>query len=53
VMSVFEYEAIHEKPDRFIVAPGHVTETVERVVEHHETYDVVEKRQEFRSEERR
>jgi hypothetical protein len=51
VMSVLEYETIHEKPHRFIVAHGHVTEPVERVVEHHETYDVVEKRQEFRSDE--
>jgi hypothetical protein len=43
VMSVREYQAVHEKPHRFIIAPGHLTEPIERVVEHHGTYDVVEK----------
>lgn len=51
VMSVLEYQAVHEKPHRFIVAHGHLTEPIERVVEHHVTYDVVEKLPEFRSDE--
>jgi hypothetical protein len=46
---VEEYEAVHRRPHRFIVVPGHENETVERVVEMHPTYSVVEKRPEFQA----
>jgi hypothetical protein len=44
-MSCREYEAIRSVGDRFIVAPGdeHVWPDVERVVERHQKYWVVEK----------
>ncbi|MBA2356981.1 MAG: hypothetical protein H0V84_00965, partial [Actinobacteria bacterium] len=32
--------------DRFLVAPGHVFPDIERVVETHETYEVVDKNDE-------
>jgi hypothetical protein len=48
VMSVAEYEAAHEAPHRFVVAPGHETPPVERVVERRAEYDVVEKRPAYR-----
>ena len=35
--------AAHDAANRFMVRPGHVFEDVERVVRHHETYEVVEK----------
>jgi hypothetical protein len=37
------YEAVREKPDRFLVAPGHENPEIERVVEEHDRYYVVEK----------
>jgi hypothetical protein len=44
LLTVAEYEAIHRLPHRFVVVPGHETEAVERVVERHPGYLVVEKR---------
>ena len=39
-----EYEAVRAGGERrFLVVPGHEAETVERVVERHDTYFVVEK----------
>jgi predicted NBD/HSP70 family sugar kinase len=38
-----EYEAVRREGDRFFVAPGHELPEVERVVERHERYFVVEK----------
>lgn len=37
------YEAVRAGPDRFFVTPGHVSLDVERVVEKHPVYWVVEK----------
>jgi hypothetical protein len=38
-----EYEAVRAEGDRFVVRPGHEVESVERILERHETYFVVEK----------
>lgn len=38
-----EYRAVRAAPDRFVVAPGHTVPELERVVERHDGYDVVEK----------
>ena len=38
-----EYEAIRQVPTRFPVKPGHVVPEIERVVEEHDGYSVVEK----------
>lgn len=38
-----EYEAVRAEGDRFVVRPGHEVESVERVLERHKTYLVVEK----------
>jgi hypothetical protein len=35
---------VHARPHRFVVAPGHVEDAVERVIEHRPGYDIVEKR---------
>jgi len=44
-MSPAEYEAVRADPRRFVVLPGHEAgPDVERVVERHEEYLVVEKR---------
>lgn len=37
------YERVRDNPRWFIVLPGHVDETVERIVEKHSSYLVVEK----------
>jgi hypothetical protein len=44
-LTVAEYEAVRADPTHFLVAPSeeHVLPEVERVVERHETYWVVEK----------
>lgn len=42
-LPVAEYRAAHRRPHRFIVTPGHVTPRIERVVERHPSYTVVEK----------
>jgi hypothetical protein len=44
-MSVPEYDELRRDPRRFAVVPGHEDEAVERVVERHDAYDVVEKDQ--------
>ena len=38
-----EYERLRSHPYRFAVLPGHVNDGVERVVERHENYVIVEK----------
>lgn len=43
-LSVAAYADAHRRPHRFIVVPGHVTPELERVVERHPRYTVVEKR---------
>jgi hypothetical protein len=42
-LTLGEYEELRSSPNRFAVLPGHVLETVERVVAAHEGYVVVEK----------
>ena len=42
-MSVEAYEAVRASPRRFLVLEGHETPEVERVVERHPAYVVVEK----------
>ena len=42
-MTLGEYEELRSHPDRFAVLPGHVLEGVERVVDTHDDYVVVEK----------
>jgi hypothetical protein len=45
-MTLAEYEAIRAEPTRFAVIPGHGRPEIERVVERHADYLVVEKREE-------
>jgi hypothetical protein len=45
-MTLAEYEAIRAEPTRFFVVPGHERPEIERVVERHGAYLVVEKREE-------
>lgn len=42
-MTCGEYEHVRANPIRFSVAPGHAMADVERVMEHHEGYLVIEK----------
>ena len=42
-LSKTQYEQVRAVGDRFLVVPGHESPTIERIVEHHETYLVVEK----------
>ncbi|MDQ3894230.1 MAG: hypothetical protein M3292_06140 [Actinomycetota bacterium] len=49
LLSLREYEATHREPHRFVVVPGHETPPVERVIEKHPTYLIVEKRPEFQA----
>lgn len=44
-MSIEEYEAIHKRKDRFVVAEDHATPLVENVVKRSDNYDTVEKPQ--------
>ena len=43
LLTVRAYRDAHRLPHRFVVAHGHVNERIERVVERHDGYDVVEK----------
>jgi hypothetical protein len=45
-LTLAEYEAIRAEPTRFAVVPGHERLEIERVVERHAAYLVVEKREE-------
>lgn len=38
-----EYRDVRSNPDRFVIRPGHETAEVDRVVEQHDSYVVVEK----------
>jgi hypothetical protein len=42
-LTASEYEAAHSSPTRFPILPGHELPDVERVVEQHDGYIVVEK----------
>jgi hypothetical protein len=41
--TVAEYEAVRAEPTRFLLAPGHSDERVERVIRRRPGYEVVEK----------
>ena len=43
-----EYEAVRADSARFVVAPGHVFPSAERVVEEHEGYQIVQKDEDVR-----
>jgi hypothetical protein len=43
MVTLSEYEAVREHPARFVVKPGHEQLDVERVVDRHGAYSVVEK----------
>ncbi len=42
-IGISAYEQVRDDPHRYIVAPGHVLQEFEAVVEHADGYDVVEK----------
>jgi hypothetical protein len=42
-LSVEEYERVRAQPARFAVAPGHELPEIERIVERHSRYVVIEK----------
>ena len=42
-LAIEEYEAARSHPRRFVIRPGHESLAVERVVERHDRYWVVEK----------
>ena len=41
-----EYELVRSQPTWFLVAPGHESPEIERVVEHHAQFEIVEMRDE-------
>lgn len=47
-LTIGEYASVREHPMRFAVLPGHVRPEIERAVEEHERYVVVEKHDRFR-----
>ena len=42
-MTLQEYEHVREQDDRFALLPGHQTDELERVVERHDGYVIVDK----------
>jgi hypothetical protein len=42
-ISIAEYEAAHERRDRFVIYPGHETDMVEKVITRKPGYYIVEK----------
>jgi diaminopimelate decarboxylase len=44
LLSSGEFERAHKEDDRFVLAPGHQTEELERVVERTDRYWIVDKR---------
>src|SRR5919108_3174904 len=42
-LTIEKYDAVHDEADRFIVVPGHELPDVERIVERHDDYLVVDK----------
>jgi hypothetical protein len=45
-LAISEYEAVRSGFERFLIVPGHQIEEIEDVVEHHDGYLVVAKRDE-------
>jgi hypothetical protein len=46
-MTLEEYDRVRAEDDRFALVPGHQTAALERIVEQHERFLIVDKRQEF------
>ncbi len=44
-LSVTEYEQAHDHPARFVVVPGHAMPEVEDVIDRHERFERVQKRE--------
>jgi len=42
-LSLEDYEAVRAQSDRFLVSPGHVFPDIERMVERHEHFEIVDK----------
>jgi hypothetical protein len=42
-LSIEDFDAVRRDPDRFVVHPGHVASTLERLADVRETYVVVER----------
>jgi len=42
-MRAADYIAAHDQPNRFVVIPGHEIPEIEKVVEEHDGYSVIEK----------
>lgn len=42
-LSITQYEAFHERRDRFIVHEGHIASTVEKLTDQRDGYAIVEK----------
>jgi hypothetical protein len=49
LLTIREYERSHTKPHRFVISPGHAQPAVERVVERHPCFEVVEKLPEYQA----
>ena len=47
-LTIAEYENAQNDDDLFLIAPGHETSELERVVERHESYVVVKKKRGFK-----
>ena len=47
VMTIEAYAAVHGQRDRFVLVPGHETPELEDVVEVHERYVIVDKREPY------
>ena len=43
-MTMAEYQRVRDQRDRFALVPGHETDEIEVVVEAHERYVIVDKR---------
>ena len=42
-LSIEQYEQLHKRRDRFVIAPGHAMEAVEKIIKHEPGFDLVEK----------
>jgi hypothetical protein len=49
LLTIGEYQRAHSRPHRFVVTHGHANPRLERVVERHGGYDVVEKLPQYRN----
>jgi hypothetical protein len=42
-LSISEYEAIHQRNDHFVIFKGHLTSSIEKIIQKHKDFDIVEK----------